>query len=75
MAKTDNPAEQPGVTQPVVATDFPLTLHEFCTRLSASDRRVELIGGFEHAERVAGRVKDTDANYGARFTAFINAPA
>ncbi|MFZ4538513.1 hypothetical protein [Propionivibrio sp.] len=71
MAKNDAVA----VETPSEVADFPMSLQEFCTRLSSTDRRVELIGGFEHGERVAGRAKDTDAAYSKRFTAFINAPA
>lgn len=66
-------AEQPQAA--AAAQDFPLTLNEFCTRLSATDKRVELIGAFEHAERVAGRAKDTEPAFAARFTAFVNQPA
>lgn len=52
-----------------------LSLSEFCARLSSSDRRVELIGGFEHAERLAGRIKDTESAYAARYAAFLLQPA
>lgn len=52
-----------------------LSLSEFCTRLSSSDRRVELIGGFERAERIAGRVKATESAYAARYAAFLSQPA
>ncbi len=55
--------------------EFELTLQEFCTRLSVTDKRVELIGGFEHSERTSGRAKDTETAYRARFVAFINRPA
>lgn len=53
---------------------FPLTLEEFCTRLSGSDRRVELIGAFHAMERKAGRVKDTEDNFRSRFDAFAKKP-
>lgn len=53
----------------------PLSLTEFCIRLSAKDKRVELIGGFEHSERVAGRMSDTAEAYAGRYTAFLNQPA
>lgn len=70
MAKnTDVPLQVDG------PSDFPLSLNEFCTRLSTTDRRVELIGGFEHSERVAGVGKDTSANFEARFAAFAKQPA
>jgi hypothetical protein len=55
-------------------TDFPLTLEEFCTRLSSTDSRVELIGAFFYVENKAGTVKDTHANFSARFTAFETKP-
>lgn len=57
-----------------VAESVPLTLQEFCIRLSADDRRVELIGAFEATERRAGRQKDTAEAYAARYKAFINKP-
>lgn len=79
MAKNEPSVDQAeaatAVTAPATTGDFPLSLHEFCTRLSATDRRVELIGGFEHSERVAGRIKDTESSYAARFDAFIITPA
>lgn len=53
---------------------FPLSLQEFCVRLSQTDRRVELIGGFEHSERVAGRHRDTEANYAKRYDEFVTQP-
>nr|WP_281719990.1 hypothetical protein [Nitrosomonas nitrosa] len=52
-----------------------ITLDEFCTRLSATDKRVEMIGAFNHVEKKAGRIKDTDENYRSRFDAFVNQPA
>lgn len=51
-----------------------VTLHEFCVRLSVTDRRPELIGGFEFTERVAGRVKDTEAAFQSRYDAFVIKP-
>lgn len=51
-----------------------VTLTEFCTALSRSDKRVELIGGFNSVETKAGRLKDTEANFRKRFTAFVNKP-
>lgn len=57
-----------------VATSVPLTLQEFCIRLSVDDRRVELIGAFESDERRAGRLKDTAEAYAARYKAFTTKP-
>ncbi|SDY39224.1 hypothetical protein [Nitrosomonas sp. Nm58] len=52
-----------------------VTLDEFCTRLSGTDKRVEMIGAFNHVEKKAGRVKDTEESFRSRFDAFINQPA
>lgn len=51
-----------------------VTLTEFCTSLSSTDKRVELIGGFNFAETQEGHLKDTEANFRQRFTAFVNKP-
>jgi hypothetical protein len=59
----------------VVADAFPLSLNEFCTRLSKTDRRVELIGAFQSSEKRAGRNKDTESAFAARYSDFINQPA
>jgi hypothetical protein len=73
MAKGDKytPAETSD-SQPVEATvdNFPLTLNEFCARLSSTERRVELIGAFAHDERQSGVVKDSQAAFASRFAAF-----
>lgn len=89
MSKTEGkaapaqPDETPGIGESVTAVattqpnegDFPLTLSEFCTQLSSSDKRVALIGGFYHSEDAAGTIKDTVAAFTERFEAFINQPA
>lgn len=51
-----------------------LTLTEFCIRLSSTDRRVEMIGGFEASERAQGTVKATEAVFMERFQAFVTKP-
>lgn len=65
-------AKDPEVVAKPVAK---LSLNEFCARLSTTDKRVELIGGFEHQERVAGRRSDTEESYSKRYTEFLNKPA
>lgn len=50
-------------------------LHEFCARLSTSVGSPELICSFEHVERIAGRMQDTEDAYKSRFTAFVSTPA
>ena len=56
-------------------TEFKLSIEEFCTRLSAEDSRVELIGAFAATEKAAGRTHDTETAYRQRFEQFINQPA
>ena len=58
-----------------VETEIALTLHDFCTRLSTTESRVELISGFESEERRKNRLKDTQSAFDGRFKAFINRPA
>lgn len=58
-----------------VAAEFPLSLEEYCARLSTTDRRAELIGGFHFSEKQSGRVKDTETNYKKRFAEFCKQPA
>lgn len=55
--------------------DFQLSLEEFCTSESRTDRRVELLGAFFAAEQKAGRVKDTPTAYRERLRAFATQPA
>lgn len=57
------------------AGEIPLSLVEFCTRLSATDRRVELIGAFHSEEAAAGHEVDVESAYADRFNQFINRPA
>lgn len=62
------------VEAPPVADVQPLTLQEFCTRLSSKDKRVEMIGAFHYSETFAGIVKDTEAAFSSRFAAFVTKP-
>lgn len=77
MAQTDQPAESAPKTPVVDQAVQPLTLEEFCLRLSSPDRRVgvAIIGGFYSVERLAGHFKDFESAYESRFTAFVNKPA
>lgn len=71
---TAKPAEaeaKPAVEE----AEFPLALNEACARISATDRRVEMIGAFHASEKAAGRSKDLESAYRERFAAFCNAPA
>lgn len=60
---------------PHTPTDFPMQLEEFCRRASEQSRGVELIGAFHAHEKAAGRGKDTEAGFAARFESFARAPA
>ena len=81
MEKTKNSktevAEAPVSAQPVAdaSDDFPLSLDEFCVRLSQASKRTELIGAFHSVEKRSGRVKDTEAAFGKRFADFCKQPA
>ena len=65
------PAPKKAVPAPNLSPEIPLSLDEFCRRLSLQDRRATLIGGFHLVMRRAGRLKDTDAAYRAAFSQFI----
>lgn len=60
---------------PAPNNEFVVQLDHFCTDLSATDKRVEMIGAFNTIERQAGRVRDTATAYQSRYEAFCNAPA
>lgn len=51
-----------------------LSITDFCTRLSETVSRPELIGAFAAVEQRAGRVSDTAEKFRSRFGAFINQP-
>jgi len=67
LAPTEPQAEMPD--------EFPLSLDEFCTAQSQTDRRVELLGAFHFTEKGAGRLRDTPTAYKRRLAAFANHPA
>jgi hypothetical protein len=54
--------------------ELPQHLNEFCARLSATVKRPELIGSFEHHERTGGRLSATESEFKSRFDAFLNKP-
>lgn len=57
-----------------VDTSVPLTLEEFCARLSKSDKRVELIGGFFADAKKRGHRKDYDVGFLRAFEAYASRP-
>jgi len=74
MSKNTDKTEQAAPAQPV-EDSYALTLDEFCKQLSTKDKRVSLIGGFYASEKSSGKLKDTVANYSARYQAFSQQPA
>lgn len=53
-----------------------ITLTEFCKKLSLSDKRVELIGGFFHYMKFTKKVERARAeDFQKQYTDFCNAPA
>lgn len=61
-AKKEQPAER-------------VSLDDFCTRLSESEKRYTLIAGFHATESKSKRLRDTSDAYQARYAAFLNQPA
>jgi hypothetical protein len=53
---------------------IPLTLDEFCARLSKSDSRVELIGGFYADAKRRGHTKDVDVGFLRAFESYVTRP-
>lgn len=51
-----------------------LSLTDFCTRLSETVRRPELIGAFESVQRRAGTENQTEAEFRRRYDEFVNKP-
>lgn len=67
---------KPKEAAPAVApTEFALSLDEWCSRQSATDRRVETLGAFHSVETLAGRTRDLPSAFAARLDAFANQPA
>lgn len=75
MTKVTEEAKQSKVEAAKKTAPTVLTLIEFCSRLSESDKRVNIIGAFEFTERASGKSHDTEDAYRARYAAFINRPA
>ena len=51
-------------------------LTEFCKKLSLTDKRIELIGGFFHYMKYIKKVeKATDAQFREHYEEFCNMPA
>lgn len=70
-------AKEIAVEVPVQQDDtaFPITLQEFCTRISTTDKRVELIGAFYTTKLTAGVTSATQADFSVMLDEFANQPA
>lgn len=72
-ASPEKVAEAPAAVEET-QTAFPLSLTEFCTRLSETERRHALIAGFYYTENAAGKTKDLASEYAKRFAEFLETP-
>lgn len=55
-------------------TTATMPLGEFCSSLSAHDKRVELIAGFHSDELRENRLHDVESAYHERYVAFADRP-
>lgn len=72
MAKAKKGEEQMPEVQPVLKKIDTVTLADWANGNSWG--RVELMAAFVHTEQVAGRLRDSSANYQRRFEDFANKP-
>lgn len=74
MAKTASTKDT--TVEAVQMTTFPMTVEEFCADKSATDKRVELIGGFYHYVTVTKKVcKAARADFEKYFQEFLTRSA
>lgn len=52
-----------------------ISLNEYCTRLSETVKRPELIGAFHATEKAAGHLAGLPAEFEQRYNDFITKPA
>lgn len=74
-AKSDTAAPAAAPAPAAEPAAFDLTIEEWCRSESQTDRRVELLAAFFADERANGVVKDTAANFKARYADFATRPA
>lgn len=60
---------------PQTVSEFVQGIEEFCATLSATDRRIEMIGAFYRVECAAGRMRALPSVFKDRYTAFLTQPA
>lgn len=57
------------------AVENTVSVDEFCSQLSISDKRTELIGSFYRSSVSRGLVKQTEAVFSDMYSNFCNQPA
>lgn len=67
--------DSPPVEVIPVSNEIPITLDEFCQRLSETERRVALLGAFHFEMKRQKRQTGLSSDYHAAYATFINAPA
>lgn len=73
-ASAATPAPAAASTTATPAPSKPIPLAEFCRARSVRmGRKIEILSGFHHTEKIAGRLLDTAANYEQRFQAYTTA--
>lgn len=68
-------SETPQAAGVVQEAQIPLSIDEFCQRLSATSKRVALIGGFNAWAKANKLEKDVESVFQAAWTRFISLPA
>lgn len=59
---------------PVAPPEMKQTLQEFCSRLSLTVNRPELIGAFDYVQRTKGVLLATEAEFKQAFDEFVKKP-
>jgi hypothetical protein len=72
MSKSEGKADVKNPVDEIAAES--LTLDEFCARLSKTDKRVELIGGFFADAKKRGHNKDVDVGFLRAFAEYADRP-
>lgn len=73
--KIETPMAKTPTKIPATQPENPISLTDYCKRLSVTERRHTLIASFFYTEKVAGRLTDTPSAYAKRFAEHINTPA
>jgi len=75
--KPDTPKKEPKAVESLpepIATPEQVSLDHFCSELSTTDRRVEMVNSFYRIEQRKGHLSDTVDGFQACFNQFITQP-